>query len=141
MSNTIYLDRNKTADLEPSEGDERNGFWISPFEVPKSFFLHCETGFKDIRAVTFKYPGGETGRDWASLDDRNDPAVLVRSGQQSQKILELTFARPISLEQLRSVGERLRIRARGFRVLATQFNYKMIAAIFQNWESAVDPIE
>jgi hypothetical protein len=132
MSNTIYLDPSKTAELEPSEGDDRNGYWISPFEVPKSFYLHCETGFKDVRAVSFKYAGGENGKDWTNLDDRTDPSVWIRSGQSSRKILELTFAYPISLEELVSVGERLGERARTFRRLATRFNYQMIAAIFQN---------
>ena len=44
MSKTIDLDPTKTADLEPFEGDERNGFWISPFEVPRKIFLTCRSG-------------------------------------------------------------------------------------------------
>jgi hypothetical protein len=65
----------------------------------------------------------------------------IRSGQSSRKILELTFAYPISLEELVSVGERLGERARTFRMLATRFNYQMIAAIFQNWQAMVDSID
>ncbi len=90
MSKTIYLDPSKTADFEPSEGDARNGFWISPFEVPTSIYLRCESGFTDVRAVNFEYSGGETGDLWAELDDRDDPPIAVLRGRYSQKILQLT---------------------------------------------------
>jgi hypothetical protein len=141
MSKTIYLDPSKTAEFEPSEGDARNGFWISPFEVPKSIFLHCDTGFGDVRAVTFTYTGGETGDTWTDLDDRDDPPILVRRGRSSQKILELTFGRPVSIDQFRSIGDRLKMQAPTFQVLAARFNYQMVAAIFQNWREMVEPLK
>jgi hypothetical protein len=141
MSRTINLDPSKTAELEPSEGDDRNGFWISPFEVPKSIYLHCQTGFTDVRAVTFAYTGGEEGDAWADLDERSDPAIKVRRGQYSQKILQLTFGVPVSVDQLQAIGDRLRLRAKTFKVLAARFNYQMIAAIFQNWQKMVEPID
>jgi hypothetical protein len=140
MSKTIYLDPLKTAPFEPSEGDERNGFWISPFEVPKAIFLRCETGFTDVRAANFKYSGGETGEEWTALDDRSDPPITVRCGRYSSKILELTFGHPISVDQFRSIGERLKVRAQTFKMIATRFNYQMIAAILQNWQKVVEPI-
>jgi hypothetical protein len=141
MSETIYLDPTKTADLEPEEGDRRNGFWISPFEVPNAIYLKCETGFTDVRAVKFEYTGGETGKDWSDLDERDDPPILVRRGRSSHKILELTFGTPVSVEQFSAVGERLKTQAKTFKIFAARFNYQMVAAIFQNWQKFVEPID
>jgi hypothetical protein len=141
MSKTIYLDPSKTAELEPSEGDERNGFWISPFEVPKAIYLRCETDFADVRSVRFEYSGGETGDVWMDLDERSDPPVTVRRGRSSQKIMELTFGHPISAEQFKSIGARLKTQAQVFKSLAARFNYQMVAGIFQNWAKMVEPLE
>ena len=141
MSTTFYLDPRKTAPLEPSEGDERNRSWISPFDVPKSIWLYCDPGFSDVRGVRFDYTGGETGDSWEPLDDRDDPPVTIRPGRHTGKILELTFGRPIAIEDLPGVAERLKLRAVDSRALATRFNYKMISAIFQNWSTVVDRIE
>jgi hypothetical protein len=141
MSKTIYLDPSKTAELEPSEGDDRNGFWISPFEVPRAIYLHCDTGFTDVRAARFAYSGGETGDRWTNLDERDDPPILVRRGRSSEKILELTFGRPVSVSQFNGIGERLRTQAATFKMLAARFNYQMVAAILQNWKLMVERID
>jgi hypothetical protein len=90
--------------------------------------------------VTFKYSGGETGDVWVALDERTDPPILVRYGKHSQKILQLTFGDPVSVDQFKSVGERLKLQAKDFKVLAARFNYQMIAAILQNWRSMVEPL-
>jgi len=140
MNGTIYLDPKKMAPLEPSQRDERNESWISPFEIPKSAHLFCEAGFADIRAVRFEYSGGETGESRMPLDERDDPAILVRYGRHSGKILELTFGRAIPLASLPSVGERLKLRARS-KMIATRFNYEMIAAIFENWSDLTEGAE
>jgi hypothetical protein len=141
MSKTIELDPQRTAPLEPSEGDNRNGFWISPFEVPKKIFLNCGSGFSDILSARFEYAGSETGNTRFELDSRSDPAVLVRSGGYTGKILELTFGRPISLGELARIGDRLLERSATFKMKATTFNYRMIAAIFRDWEKVVQPTD
>jgi len=141
MNTIIDLDPRRTAGLEPSDGDDRNGFWISPFEVPRKIFLHCAPGFRDIMAVRFEYAGGETGNARRNLDDRNDPDVLIRSGQSTGKILDLTFGRPISLGELAGVGERLERDSGSFKMKATTFNYRIIASIFQDWLNVVKPID
>ena len=141
MSKTLYLDPVKTAELEPSEGDERNASWISPFEIPRAILVHCETDFRDIRAITFKYIGSEKGTEWAELDARVDPPVHVRNGQFSHKIMELTFGHPISLKELSSLGARLKAKSRMFNVGATRFNYQMIGSIFEDWDDAVEPMK
>jgi hypothetical protein len=71
------------------------------------------------------------------LDERDDPPILVRYGRHSGKILELTFGHAIPLDSLPSVGERLKLRARS-KMIATRFNYEMIAAIFQNWSDLTE---
>jgi hypothetical protein len=141
MSKTIELDPRKTGPLEPSEGDDRNGSWISPFEIPRRIFLHCGSGFRNILAVRFEYAGGETGDTRRDLDDSNDPDVLIRFGRYSGKILELSFGRPISLGELASIGERLKQSSVTFKMNATTLNYRMIAAIFQDWNNVVEPID
>jgi hypothetical protein len=140
-NNVIELDPLRTAPLEPSDGDDRNGFWISPFEVPRKIFLHCGSGRSDILSVRFDYPGGETGDTRGDLDSRNDPEVLIRSGRYTGKILELNFGRPISMGELASIGERLLERSVFFKMKATTFNYRMIAAIFRDWNNVVQPID
>lgn len=142
MSQSIALDPERMAPLEPSENEGPYTTWmISPFEVPKRLDLQCGTGFSDIRSIRFEYTGGETGEDWTPLDDRTDPDAVVRYARETRKILEMTFGRPISLEELPGIGERLMRRSTAFRKMATAFNYRMIGAIFQNWKEAVQPID
>jgi hypothetical protein len=141
MTGSIYLNRSKTSQWEPSEGDDKNGSWISPFEVPRSIHLTSDPRFNCIRVVEFRYSGGETGNRREVLDDSDRPSVLIRSGRHSGKILELAFAYPISLDGLPSIGERLKKKSRTCSQMATRFNYQMVASIFQNWNEAVDPVD
>jgi hypothetical protein len=142
MSKTVELDPRETALREPFEGDDdRNRFWISPFEVPRRIFLNGRSGFKDIHTIQFDYAGGETGDKRSELDDRDDPPVQVRSGQHTGKILEWNFGRPVSLDEFASISERLMESAASFKVKATTFNYRMIAAILRDWDKVVQSID
>jgi hypothetical protein len=145
MSNTAFaLDPQTTARYEQSEGaegDDRNAFWISPFEIPQQIFLDCGSGLSEIRSARFVYPGGETGEAQRRLDSRNDPEVEVLAGRHSGKVLELTFAPPISLDGLARIGERLLQKSGVFKMKATTFNYRMIAAILRDWNNAVQPLD
>ena len=141
MSTTFYLDSDKTAPLEPWEGDERNGSWISPTEVPRTIALDGDPELSDIRGIRFDYTSGETGDTWEPLDDRDNPPVTIRPGGDTRKILEMTFGHPIAIDDLPGIAERLERRVPGFRKLVTTFNYQMIAAIFQNWSTVADRIE
>jgi hypothetical protein len=133
MTKSIYLDSSKTALLEPHEGDSQNGQWISPFEVPIAVRLSAESPASKIRSIRFEYTGGETGEPWSTLDETGALPVRIRHGRHSGKVLEMTFASPISVNDLPKFADRLRVLAHGTQVLATRFNYLMIAAIFQHW--------
>jgi hypothetical protein len=136
MIRSIYLDRKKTAPLEPSEGDERNGSWISSFDVPQSIKIWGER--ESFSTIWFDYLGGETGDDRRPLDDQEDPSIQVRAGRHTGKILELNFGRSISQSDLPSIGERIAIQAELNRPLATKFNYLMISSIICHWVEVVE---
>jgi hypothetical protein len=142
MSELLYLDPAKVARYEPSEGDERDGWWISPFDVPKYIQMTVdEHGL--IRVIRFDYTGGETGdsRKRQALDDEGNPDVLVLVGRYSGKILEMNFGRPISFSDMPAIGERVVRQAHCATVRATRFNYALIADILKHWSEVVDRVK
>jgi hypothetical protein len=141
MSDLVYLDPAKVARYEPSEGDDRDGWWISPFDVPKYIQTTVDEGDL-IRVIRFDYTGGETGdpRKRQTLDDENDPEILVFVGRYSGKILEMNFGRPIPFSELPAIGERLIRQAKNVHVLSTRFNYLMISNILKHWSEVIDRV-
>jgi hypothetical protein len=137
MDRTIHLDPDLIRPLEPSEGDARNGSWISPFDVPGR--VHFRGPDDAIRAVGLGYPGGETGDDRVDLDGRDDPPIVARIGRHSGKILELSFGRPIALSDLPAVGARIADRAPTQARLAARFNFRLVGDIFRSWPDVVGP--
>lgn len=137
MSKSIYLDPEKTALLEPFEGDIHNGSWISPFGVPRRILVWNSSIDGLFRTIRFEYSGGESGSLRASLDEETSPSIQILSGHLSGKIIELNFDPPINEGSFPFVAERLRRRSSGFKVLASKFNYLMIASIFDRWSELV----
>ncbi len=132
MSKAIYLDPEKTASYEPSEGDERNSSRISSFGVPRSVNVH-DTSANEILCLRFDYVGGEIGVGRRTLDQRNDPAILLLVGGLSGKIIEMNFSPPVKESELATVGDRLVAQAATIGPIATRFNFQMIGAILRNW--------
>ncbi len=128
--------------LEPSEGDRRNGWWISPFDVPK--YIQTTVDERNlIRVIRFDYTGGETGdpRKRQALDDEHNPDILVLVGRHSGKILEMNFGRPISFDEMPAIGERLGRHANDASALSARFNYVLISGILKRWTEVVDRVD
>lgn len=135
-SNTIYLDPEKTGPLEPSEGDARNSFWISPYDVPRYVHIIGNPSSRLIKAIRFEYTGGEIEATAKSqLNDLSHPRVLLGVGNFSGKIISMVFGSSIHEDELVGVAYRLRVRsdARPDLPLSAKFSYRMIASIFEGW--------
>jgi hypothetical protein len=143
MSEAIYLEPDKVAGLEPSEGDARNLTMLSPFAVPNAAILDISEDGLWLAGLIFKYSGGETGAPPDPLDDLDDPRVTISTGRHTHKILELRFSPPLgrpSLDvaaDLRRVAQRLTTRADTISRPAQRLSYIMISRIIEAWSDVI----
>jgi hypothetical protein len=139
MTSTVFFDPEKVSKLEPSEGDERNKAMLSPSAVQRSVSIEFPSR-ESISIIRFQYSGGETARGQEPLDDRVDPAVMVRTSALTHKVLELSFTPSVGVDGLKEIAERLDLRARvvSTMTIGKRLSYRMIASLLA--ELVIDAI-
>jgi len=132
MSQTIYLDPERTAVYEPREGDDRNGSWISPSNVPIAVNVGQVVGTAEIGVLIFEYRGGETDGGSRPLDGHSDPSILIKAGRFSGKILEMKFQPPVVATDFPRIADRLANYPSSL-ALSARFSHEMVANILRYW--------
>ena len=140
MNNYISLNQSVMSDLEPSEGDDMNGNWISPFGVPKGIQIWNDD-HGNMRCVKFEYSGGEIGDSWEPLDDRDDPPVRVCVARHTKKIIQVIFGHTINERDFPRIAERLNQKAKSIKAIEEKFNHVMISKIFENWNLVAERVD
>lgn len=141
MTRAIFIDPARTEKDRPTVGDRKNGYSISPFEIPYEMEVIGDASLDQVRSIRFVYPGGETGTMRADIPSFGiDPGVdvRIRSGRLSGKILDMTFGRPVDVDDLAKIAGRLKEAASATPNLSTKFNYQMISRILSSWREIVE---
>ncbi|WP_165065637.1 hypothetical protein [Paludisphaera rhizosphaerae] len=141
MTRAIFIDPARTEKDRPAVGDRKNGFSISPFEIPYEMQVFGESSLDHVLSIRFSYPGGETGTtrsDIPSFGIESDVDIRIRSGRLSGKILEMTFGRPVNADELAQVAGRLKEASTATLSLSTKFNYQMISRILSSWREIIE---
>lgn len=139
MTKAIYLDPETTAKHQPFEGDERSGFGISPFEVPRYIHITSDGPGMGYKSLEFEYPGGE--RAGMTIPHRG-PGPLrftLTLAKTSLKVLKITFESHVDDAGMGRIATAVRSLQDGIKGLrkATIFNYLMIASLLDVWPSII----
>lgn len=131
MSTVLSLDSNRVSALEPTEGDERESFMLSPFAVPRE--MSVDVTAKGVTVVRFKYSGGIVADSPEPLDDLANPRVTLVIGKPHQKVVAIRFDTPVGQAELSALADRLERRAETVSNTAQRLSYKMTAEVVRAW--------
>ena len=130
MNSTEYpLSRDRVADLEESEGDDRSRMWLSPWAIPQAVRLTYEAN--DTMRVTFVFPGPEEDGParMLSFDGLNGLVVQVNTARHTRKVTGVVIVGTQRLDALREVSAQVRIEAETLTYPAARLSYKLTAGI------------
>lgn len=133
MTKAVYLDPDMMLEYQPFEGDEADGFGISPFDVPRRIHVASETPTTGYKSLEFDYLGGKEPS--FSLVHRGPAGLLLVCdlGEESHKLFRIAFPTQVDADDLPAISEAVATLAARETGMATRFNYQMIASLLKSW--------